>query len=245
MGQKCSIIMLTSLSSLTRDLFSYSSYSLSWVINYWISLFCSYAILSLLLIFCSCLRLCSTCSLSERFFSLILSISTIFWFSSYAKRRYCCFCSYNSCWASNNFLSWIRVYYLSLLPRTIFSFISFSFNASSYCFFRSFYFYWSIFWACCFSSLALFFSLSNYSAILFFSSLNLFFNYFSLFEGTLTLFSTTIPSGGNLPSNCFLSFSISSWYSRIIASFGSSLIFGLFLIRLACDAYRKVLTVYS
>ncbi len=204
--------------------------------NSWMSLFCSYAILSLLLIFWSCLRLCSTCYLSERFFSLMLSTSTIFWLSSSARRRSCWRLSSNYCWASNSFLSWIRVYYLSLLPRTIFYFISFSFMAKSYCFFRSFYFYWSIFWACCLSSLALFFYLSSSSAILFFSSLNLFLSYFSLLEGTFTLFSTTIPSGGNFPSNCFLSLSISSWYSRIIASLGSSLIFGLFLILLACDA---------
>jgi len=135
MGQKCSIIMLTSLSSRTSDLFSSSSYSRSWVMNSWMSLFCSYAILSLLLIFWSCFRLCSTCSLSERFFSLMLSTSTIFWFSSSAKRRYCCRWSSSYCWASNSFLSWIRAYYLSLLPRINISFISLSLMANSYCFF--------------------------------------------------------------------------------------------------------------
>jgi hypothetical protein len=188
MGQKCSIIMLTSLSYLTKDLFSSSSSSLSCVMNSWISLFCSYATLSLLLIFWSCLRLCSTCSLSERFFSLILYTSTIFWLSSSAKRRSCCFLSSSYWWASKSFLSWRRAYYLSLLPRTIFYFISLSLTASSYCFLRSFYFYWSIFCACCFNSLALFFYRSSSSAILFFSSLNLFLSSFSLLEGTLTLF---------------------------------------------------------
>jgi hypothetical protein len=51
------------------------------------------------------------------------------------------------------------------------------------------------------------------------------------FFSFLTFFSTTTtPSIGNLPSNIFFSFSISYWYSRIIASFGSSFILGLFFI---------------
>jgi hypothetical protein len=48
-----------------------------------------------------------------------------------------------------------------------------------------------------------------------------------------TFFSTITPSIGSLPYSIFFSFSIYYWYSRIMASLGSSFIFGLFFIFLA------------
>lgn len=134
------MIILTNLSSFTRFLFYYSSYSLYWAINYWISLFCSFAILSLLFNFFNWPLLCSTSSFKDKFRYFTSSSSSILFFSSYYIRLSLWILSSSSIFAYNIFFSWRRASYFNLFPLKKAVFIYLSFIASSYCLFFSCYF---------------------------------------------------------------------------------------------------------
>mmetsp|Transcript_25765 Transcript_25765/g.48490 ORF Transcript_25765/g.48490 Transcript_25765/m.48490 type:complete len:298 (+) Transcript_25765:630-1523(+) len=170
---------------------------------------------------------CSACLSSASCFAALLAISPpTMSFSSIALSLFCS----ESLW-------------FSMSMRALLSFSSFSLNAwrSS-----SVWFCWSssACMSCCALAFMSAFSLSIFSCISLIAS--------SLTPPLMAEMSTSCPSSmtvppspPSMPMSWAFNLEISSWYSLSIASFGSSLILGLFLMFLALLAYLKVLIVSS
>lgn len=181
--------------------------------NYWMSLFCQYATFSLLLSFFNWALRCYTYYFKVKFFTFTSSYSSILFFSSYSIRLSLWILYSNSIFAYNIFFQCNLAYYFNLFPLRKAYFISFNFIANYYCLFFSFSF-------CCYNVKACFFSSSFFSNTdpntFYFYDYSSFYFYFCSFAemfyrlaDTFTLFSIILtPSGGRLPSSCFLSLSI-------------------------------------
>lgn len=159
------------------------------------SLFCSYAIFSLLFIFFSWALLCSTSYFNVRFFYFTSSYSSILFLSYYSILLSLCTRYSNQILASKSFFSSSLACYFTLFPLKNAYFIYLSLTANYCCLFFSFYFY-------CSNVNALFFNQSffyitepkikafSFSSSFYFYFCNFAFKFY-LFADTLTLFSIT------------------------------------------------------